>query len=534
MEIVRTIGSGLRNKIVINKPGIAEFHAEITYASGYLMMVEDLNSPSGTFINNRKIKGKKILKSGDILSFGDHVFPFEEHYPEMLKTQQDGAELDSGVDDGEPEEIRQFNDAEQEAVLSGLTGIKKFVYSLQFTKNRPRLQRIWMLVIASIMLLSLVLPWFSWSYPSNASFFINEKYEAMSAIETFIEMLEADISGAPFIYIALFGINMLLILHVFTAMLCYFLIAFKAWRPKNLLGIRRLSQAVLILYGVNFVFQFLRYVWYWLDGENNMLVSRMLSGVGVSESRIFIEFTGIGFWLCAFGVLLVLLSTRNGLWRPGFSRKWTTLSFTFWLPFVIMIALVHQGIGIGETNIDSENYRKAFGLSSSSFYNKKELNERTVRNAPISSHYAYTHLIDEIKQAEVDMRRAEIKDAVLEDTSKKTTRNILIFVVWVALHGLFIVSITQMFRKRVRGATTFVLSSLLLLFSVTLCISIYLLIGLRSDLLSQNYMTVSVGYGCYIAILASLGMLGEQIYFWTSKTEKKLVQETADTLDDSF
>lgn len=528
MEIVRTVGSGLSNRIVISKPGIAETHAEITYATGHLMMVEDLGAAAGTFVNNRRIKGKKILKPGDILCFGDYIFPFEEHYPEMLKTQQDDSVLDSGEDDGEPEDVRAENDARQEEIMTGLSGVKRFIYSLQFPKDRQMLQRIWILVIASVMLLSLVLPWLSWSNPYNASYLEDDKFEAISGIEMFIDMLEVEVSGAPLMYIALFGVTMLIILGTITTVICYFLVALKAWRPPSLIAIRRLSQTVLILFGINFFLQFLRYVWYWLDGDNALVITNRLTNSGISESRVYVEYLGIGYWLCAFGILLVLRSTRNGLWRPDFIRKWAPLSFTFWLPYVLLIVLVHQGIGVAQTTFDTEEYRSNSRNTNSLFFDQKKVKERVDQSGPDVANRAYLFLIRELKRDEDKQDRLRGLSKKNEELRKKEWSYALI--TWLSLHGLLIVSVIQMFRRSIRGITTFIFASVLVLFSVGLIYSLYALLDLRPPL--SGNVEVSIGYSCYLIIAAAVGMLGEQFYFWTTRNEVKVVKETADTLDD--
>lgn len=519
----------MNNRIVINKPGIADVHAEITYATGHLMMVEDLGSPAGTFVNNRRIKGKKILKPGDILCFGDHIFPFEEHYPEMLKTQTNQSELDSGEDDGEPAEIRAQNDAHQEEVLYGLTGLKRSIYSLQFPKNRQQLQRIWILVIACVMFLSLVLPWLSWSNPTNATLMQDDSYDAISGVGMIMDLLEVEMSGAPFIYIALYGVNMLLILGTISAMIAYFLIGIKAWRPPNLLAVRRISQIVMILFGANFFLQFLRYVWFWLDGDNALIVTQLLGSSKISESRVFIEYMGLGYWLCGFGVLLVLRSTRNGLWRPDFSRKWAPLSFTFWLPYALILVLVHQGIGVVETNIHKDKRNAPMGIGGA-FFNNKKIKNRLSQSGPAMANSAYIYLIREYKRDEDSQNRLrEVMDKKAKERLAEEKR--YIFGVWICLHGLLIVSVIQMFRKRIRGTTTLIFACALVLFSGGLAISMYRLLNFQTNVYIDS-IEVSIGYGCFLAIGIAVAMLGEQFYFWTTRNEKKVVKETADTLDD--
>ncbi len=528
MEIVRTVGSGLNNKFVITKPGIADTHAEITYGSGYLMMVEDLDSHTGTFVNNRRIKGKKMLKPGDILCFGDHVFPFEEHYPEMLKTQSTESELDSGPDDGEPEDVFAENKARKDEVLAGLRGIKRFIYALQFPKDRQLLQRLWMLVMGSIILLSLSLPWLSWSNPSSGTFLVDDKFDPMSGINMILDLFKVEMSGAPMLYILLYGVTILIFFGTIAVMVCYLLYGMKVWKPKNLLVIRRLSQVVLILFGVNFLLQFFRYVGYWLDGDNALVVTTDLSRSGLSQARVYIEYIGIGYWICGFAIILALRSTRNGLWRTNFSRKWAPLSFSFWLPILLLLALVHQSAGVFQREMNTDDNNLGQG-NSRSFFNK-EIKERFVINGPGMANTTYMYLIREWKNDE--SKRNSLRNRNLVDDDK-TKRDTYMAGIWLMLHGILVVSIVQLFRKQIRGTTTLVLSSALVFLSLGLFFFMFQLIELIPDA-AFNVMSFSVSYGCYIAILAALGMLGEQFYFWTNRNERKVTKETEEMIDDGL
>ena len=528
MEIVRTVGSGLNNKFVINKPGIADRHAEITYGSGYSMMVEDLDSHTGTFVNNRRIKGRKMLKPGDILCFGDVVFPFEEHYPEMLKTQSTIAELDSGPDDGEPHDVLTENDAKQEETLAGLSGVKRFIYALQFPKDRQRMQRFWMLVMGGVILMSLVLPWLSWSNPSWATFLVDDKYDPISGISMIMDLFEVELSGAPMLYILLYGITILIFFGTVSAMICYLLVGLNVWKPRNLLAIRRLSQTVLILFGVNFLLQFMRYVWYWLDGENAVVVTRNLSTSGISEARVYIEYIGIGYWICGFAILLALRSTRNGLWRPNFSRKWASLSFSFWLPIVMLLVLAHQSAGLFQREMDKDAEDDKSTMTMSRLFDEKEMKERVTINGPGMANAAYLYLIREWKRDEDKQNRLRNRTLIDDERTKRKT---YMTGIWLMLHGILIVSVVQLFRKRIRGTTTLILASTQVVLAAGLYFFMYQLVDMIPDS-AQGVMQFSVSYACYLAIFVALGMLGEQFYFWTTRNEKMVTRETGDMIDD--
>ena len=62
---VTSIGRMLDNDLVIQEPLISRHHAEIHY-EGDKYVLKDLNSTSGTFLNNKKVP-QGVLYSGDII-----------------------------------------------------------------------------------------------------------------------------------------------------------------------------------------------------------------------------------------------------------------------------------------------------------------------------------------------------------------------------------------------------------------------------------------------------------------------------------
>lgn len=532
MEITISVGSDSNNKIRLQKSGISDHHANLIYAPGYLMMVEDLGEGMGTYVNNRRIQGKKILHPNDILCFGEHVFPFEEHYPEMLTRQtSSNAQLDSGEDDGEPDELKAENDTKQEETLAGLRGVKRWINSLQFPKNRQAMHRIWYLVLSCIMLLSLVLPWVSWGNPSEFSLVENDKFDPISGVSMFLDLLKVGISGASLLYILLYGVVILILIGCVIVMICYFLFGINAWKPKSSLVVRILSQVMLVLYGVNFLLQFMRYVWLWMDGENATTQSVWGLTSKVSESRVYIENMGLGYWLCGFAILLAFKATRNGLWRPNFQRKWATLSFTFWLPFLLIIAMVHTNIGIVETSIDKEEYNKQFGGTGfSPLTDSGELKERHCQNAPNLANASYTILIRQFKRDSDEDNRLRQMDKKFDDYLKK-----LRFYhsgLWIMLHGLFVVSLIQMFRKRIDGIFTLILSLSLVVFTCGLFAILYSLLDANTEFnKSASFVNSFVGIGSYVGILVTLGMVAEQFFFWTNKSDRREKRENLQPLD---
>ena len=75
------VGSGLTigrlpdNTVVIDNPAVSGHHARVFSESG-AVIVEDLNSTNGTFVNGQPA-GRRVLRSGDVLLIGKHQLVFE-------------------------------------------------------------------------------------------------------------------------------------------------------------------------------------------------------------------------------------------------------------------------------------------------------------------------------------------------------------------------------------------------------------------------------------------------------------------------
>jgi len=65
-----TLGRDPGNDIVINDPQVSRQHARIT-RQGEMMVIEDLGSTNGTFVNGMRLTGPHTLANGDVISLGD-------------------------------------------------------------------------------------------------------------------------------------------------------------------------------------------------------------------------------------------------------------------------------------------------------------------------------------------------------------------------------------------------------------------------------------------------------------------------------
>jgi len=67
-----TIGRDSANEIVINDAEISRRHARLTYQGGKYVL-EDLGSTNGTFVNGQRLAGPRVLKPGEVVSFGEQI-----------------------------------------------------------------------------------------------------------------------------------------------------------------------------------------------------------------------------------------------------------------------------------------------------------------------------------------------------------------------------------------------------------------------------------------------------------------------------
>jgi pSer/pThr/pTyr-binding forkhead associated (FHA) protein len=64
------IGRSKMNHYVVNDPLVGDVHAELVLDAKGNVVITDLGSPSGTFINNRRLLGYTILATGDQVMLG--------------------------------------------------------------------------------------------------------------------------------------------------------------------------------------------------------------------------------------------------------------------------------------------------------------------------------------------------------------------------------------------------------------------------------------------------------------------------------
>jgi len=67
-----TVGRDSNNEIVINDAEVSRRHARLTFQGGKYVL-EDLGSTNGTFVNGQRLAGPRVLKPGEVVSFGEQI-----------------------------------------------------------------------------------------------------------------------------------------------------------------------------------------------------------------------------------------------------------------------------------------------------------------------------------------------------------------------------------------------------------------------------------------------------------------------------
>jgi predicted component of type VI protein secretion system len=67
-----TIGRDSSSAVAINDAEISRKHARMTFQGGKYV-IEDLGSTNGTFVNGQRLVSAVVLKSGDVVSFGEQI-----------------------------------------------------------------------------------------------------------------------------------------------------------------------------------------------------------------------------------------------------------------------------------------------------------------------------------------------------------------------------------------------------------------------------------------------------------------------------
>ncbi len=90
------IGRHSGNRIQIQDPSVSKNHCHITMDSNNMCFIEDRLSTNGTFVNNRRIKGKTAIYTGDEIRLGNVILILEGDDKEVSQMVEIG-DVDEGL-----------------------------------------------------------------------------------------------------------------------------------------------------------------------------------------------------------------------------------------------------------------------------------------------------------------------------------------------------------------------------------------------------------------------------------------------------
>ncbi len=68
------VGRDAGNELVVEARGLSRQHAVITWSPAAQLLLTDLNSTNGTFVNRERLQAPKALQTGDVIHFGNAEF----------------------------------------------------------------------------------------------------------------------------------------------------------------------------------------------------------------------------------------------------------------------------------------------------------------------------------------------------------------------------------------------------------------------------------------------------------------------------
>src|SRR6266498_3133097 len=80
---IALIGSSLENDVVLNDPETSPRHCQISKIEDGKYLIVDLNSGTGTYVNNRKIE-KEFITDTDFITVGNNIFQVRKKMNESM------------------------------------------------------------------------------------------------------------------------------------------------------------------------------------------------------------------------------------------------------------------------------------------------------------------------------------------------------------------------------------------------------------------------------------------------------------------
>ena len=145
LELGRGQGEPATRRFQSNDPMMSRRHAELVAGVGGVVVVSDLGSSNGTWVNGVRIEGPVVLRSGSVIFTGAHVFV----YRTVTRAEREAIEEDMARPFGpvptlSPQnallvrQMRQLAPSELDLLLGGETGVGKEIYAEAIHRSSGR------------------------------------------------------------------------------------------------------------------------------------------------------------------------------------------------------------------------------------------------------------------------------------------------------------------------------------------------------------------------------------------------------------
>ena len=131
-----TIGRNPINNITINHPTISQYHAEIHISEEGKIMVKDLNSSGGTYVNRYRIR-YKMLSENDVLKVRHVEINIKKIFDQYKDYSTDFQKLEAIYNEYVQEK------ADLRGLRQGKNKLTQTLYHIPYVANVLRISKVW-------------------------------------------------------------------------------------------------------------------------------------------------------------------------------------------------------------------------------------------------------------------------------------------------------------------------------------------------------------------------------------------------------
>lgn len=479
MVSVKRIGRNVTNDIVINDPNISEFHATLKIGENNEVYIIDSVSDKGTFVNGLRIDTPHLLNSEDSISFGEYNFDWksaivvkavEEEKAEPTSTSEQKKSPVEGMIKDKVKDISEID------IKQRWQKLKDGELS---DEERDSKYKIWLIALSGLVILSFLIPTFSWYNTESGGWGGGEKF---SGIEYILDLIERDFPVNKVVILRYFLV-IVSFLGIFVSAALLFLKSIKVWRADDE-GLEKKAIKYMLVFSMTvLVSQLLIYVSVFMDVNSPGWLED-----GDMLTRLSMDGFGIGFWLTFIISIVLFKGQKNKNYDERLTRKWVPMSLMFWMPIVMLLAFTSKGNGWITQELDDQS-----PVRYEAYEAKKK---KSVSAMQMMDNAMYSNIY----------RLASKDDTPDRNSTQKTIGTLLIFLN-LGLLAYFVVLILMLFVESPFGDDGITSGFI----AIVLLIILFVVLKLYTNTFEEmsSSMSLSVGTGFFLSFAANVALLVE-------------------------